>query len=337
MSQPDNIVPFPAVAEIEEQAAAWVARAAVRPLSHSDQALFDQWLASSAQHREIWERMVQIYGALDVLDDLNYVEHHPEAVRAVARRHWLRRAALACAASMLLAVSVLQLWRDAPPAPVLQAAEFATAVGEQQTTLLVDGSSIVLDTDSTLLVALEADERRVDLMRGQAFFAIASDAARPFRVYADGRTIQAVGTAFSVQLRDGKVSVVVTEGTVQIFAAAAADTESPLAALTEGQQAVFAERVEQLEQIGAAELRQRLSWRDGFLVFSGDPLERVVAEISRYTTQQISIPDASLRALVVGGYFRVGDVDGLLEALDRGFDVAAERVDADSIRLSRRQ
>ena len=62
------------------------------------------------------------------------------------------------------------------------------------------------------------------------------------------------------------------------------------------------------------------------LVFDGDPLESVIAEISRYTPVEIVMADPSLRSLKIGGYFRTGDTQFLLDTLSSSFGIEAEHI-----------
>jgi transmembrane sensor len=61
------------------------------------------------------------------------------------------------------------------------------------------------------------------------------------------------------------------------------------------------------------------------IVFTGEPLEQVLAEVDRYTTTRFVIADDTLRDVRIGGYFRAGDVDGLLVALRENFLIDSRR------------
>ena len=116
------------------------------------------------------------------------------------------------------------------------------------------------------------------------------------------------------------------------------DTGERLAVVRAGQSAVFdqvVESVQSIETIGAAEISRKLSWQEGLLRFSGDPLADVVREISRYTSLSIVITDPKLRDLRIGGFFEVGETGKMLEALERGFGVRVEYVDDNLVHLSR--
>jgi transmembrane sensor len=59
--------------------------------------------------------------------------------------------------------------------------QFQTKVGEQRSVLLADGSRVTLNTASRIEVRLQADQRVVQLLQGEALFEVAHDAQRPFR------------------------------------------------------------------------------------------------------------------------------------------------------------
>jgi transmembrane sensor len=62
------------------------------------------------------------------------------------------------------------------------------------------------------------------------------------------------------------------------------------------------------------------------LSFSGEPLEQVVAEVSRYTSVTIVISDPSIRSVAIGGYFKAGETEAMFEALETSFGVRVTRV-----------
>ena len=57
------------------------------------------------------------------------------------------------------------------------------------------------------------------------------------------------------------------------------------------------------------------------LIFEGEPLSIALAEISRYTTSDFEIIDSELADINVAGYFKAGDIDGLLLSLQSNFDI----------------
>jgi transmembrane sensor len=188
--------------------------------------------------------------------------------------------------------------------------------------------------------------REVHLLEGEAYFDVASNPDRPFLVHARTGVVRVVGTAFTVRLHETNVNVIVEEGRVALLPQSSdpSDTRkkvlhrgpAPSTVMVQaGQDAVFADRVEHVRSLDAATLDRKLSWRNGVLSFSGEPLSEVLADMSRYTDTEIEISDPALRRLPVDGYFKIGTLDTMLEALEAMAHIKAERLGPRKIRLSK--
>jgi transmembrane sensor len=225
--------------------------------------------------------------------------------------------------------------RQAAPGAQAQPGVYTTQLGDRERIKLADGSVVTLNTASRIEARITASERSVRLLQGEAYFEVAKDPSRPFRVYAADSVTQAVGTAFSVQLSENGqgVEVVVSEGKVQYSRVTA--TPEPVAFVTAGQSATFDNGVV-IEPLKIEEIERKLSWRSGRLVFAGDPLSSVVADISRYTGVEFEFADTSLAEMRVGGTFDVGRVEDMLTSLETNFGVEVERVDDTHVRIARK-
>ncbi|TQV78893.1 DUF4880 domain-containing protein [Exilibacterium tricleocarpae] len=96
----------------------------------------------------------------------------------------------------------------------------------------------------------------------------------------------------------------------------------------------LAGELELVERVTKDEMEKRLLWRKGLLKFTGDPLEDVVKEISRYTSLSIEITDPAVRALRIGGQFRVGETDAMFRSLEVNFGIHVARVGHNRVQLS---
>jgi transmembrane sensor len=193
-------------------------------------------------------------------------------------------------------------------------------------------------------VALTDAARKIRLLEGEAFFEVAHDAERPFSVESSAGSVRALGTSFSTRLRDRQVlEVTVEEGRVQVSAPptpreARAGSPSIMPEPIEvaaGATATYSDDARQVRPVSASELSRRLSWRDGVVVFAGEPLRTVVEDVSRYTDLRIRIADPSIEALPIGGYFRIGEIEALLDSLRLVFGIEARRMEGGEIVLAR--
>ena len=168
--------------------------------------------------------------------------------------------------------------------------EFTTGPGETEMVRLGDGSVIRLGPDSRLATAwptnlAEGAAREVTL-DGEAFFAVTSDPARPFRVVTDAGTAQVLGTRFHLAVDAAELSVAVIEGRVAL---AGPDHEVQVGA---GQATRLLRGLP--EPVGAAAPTGSMAdWLDGFLIFHDTPLGVAMEEVeARYGTDVVVSDDA---------------------------------------------
>jgi transmembrane sensor len=224
--------------------------------------------------------------------------------------------------------------------PFFGPSRYRTAKGEQRTIDLADGSVIALNTDSALIVDLTKTERRITLERGQAFFKVAKDPARPFRVFAGTYEVRALGTAFDVNRIGNTAKVTLEEGSVAIFdgvtslGAPHTLNAKPEVVLKPDQQVVMARKAP--IRIAKIDAKSIAPWRYGELVLDETPLGEIVEDLNRYGGPQIVLADPGLASIRVSGMFHTGRPDLLVEALTAGFPVRIARKTSDRIVLAPR-
>ncbi|MBC8038249.1 MAG: FecR domain-containing protein, partial [Rhizobiales bacterium] len=332
MSDNGKILAFPDMAALDAEAAAWVARFDAGDVSAKDQAAFQAWLNSSALHREAIAEYGNFWSDFDKLGQLTDSigaerEFDTQAKRSLpfsGAKVWLP----ACAAAVVAIVMVGGVFRQEIPnspsaRPSVQQAQaarpsgkqsYATAIGGQKKFTLADGTVVTLNTNSRIDVELLGNRRDVHLVQGEAYFDVVHDKTRPFTVYANRYVVRDIGTAFAVHLLEkGLVNVRVTKGSVEISAqlaqGAVSDKAKSLGVLEAGRDVVFGQKIERSQVVSDAELGRKLAWRQGQLIYSGQPLAEVLADISRYSDIEIELADPALGKLPVGGAFSVNQTD----------------------------
>lgn len=332
LNEMSKLAQFPNAGQIEAEACAWIAQLDGGEPSKEDLDAFREWMQRSPLHQEEIKRLSALWSDLNILTELAVPMKAPG--RRFSSFFDLRVAGIAAAA--LVAVVMYVLWPRVHAPAVVEWPLYVTAIGERKPLILSDGSKVLLNTDSRMQVEYTARERVVRLLQGEAYFEVAHNQTRPFLVYAGVNAVRAVGTAFSVHVQKRDVSVVVTEGTVELSSVPDALTPARLStsnqhtvrlvAIQAGQGATIDEQVEAIETIRPAEVTRKLSWREGVLSFSGEPLEQVVEEVSRYTPVSIVIADPKIRNVAIGGYFKAGETEAMFEALETSFGVRVTRV-----------
>jgi transmembrane sensor len=215
----------------------------------------------------------------------------------------------------------------------------ATNVGGIQRVILQDGSQVDLNTGSEIKVRFTGGQREVVLTHGEALFTVVHHPGWPFSVRAGGATIRAVGTKFSVRLReDSETEVLVIEGRIAIDGGGGAAVThlqrsqgirrpgvSPFVLTVSAGESIGINSTTVLSRakLSPAALKRRTAWTDGWIWFSKDPLPEAVAEFNRYHREQLVLVDPALAGLEIGGRFRSTDLDSFIATLEHSFDVRA--------------
>jgi transmembrane sensor len=192
-----------------------------------------------------------------------------------------------------------------------------TAVGEQRSVVLGDGSLVTLNTSSSIEVHMAKDRRTVKLLEGEALFQVAHDARRPFDVTTGDTTVRAVGTQFNVDRRAASTTVTVVEGQVAVFTTpdgtrGGGQTTLPLGA---GEQLTLAPRT--ARRPVRADVATAIAWTQRKLIFERRQVGEVADEFNRYNRQVIEIQSAELRNQEVTGVFQANDPGSFLTFLSR--------------------
>lgn len=288
----------------QAEACDWIVR--LQAGDAADALSFDAWLEADPAHARAYDEALSTwneYGANAGAVEAALSERR--APRSLSRRGWLAGGAVAAA---IAAAAVILPQMQTAPAPET----FHTARGEQRSVTLEDGSTIALNAGTRLTVTLARDGRRVVLDEGQALFDVAADARRPFTIAAGDRTVRVVGTRFDVRRREGRLSVTVAEGVVEVRpaqgAAGAAFRLKPGQRLSHVEGAPTA-------RITAASPAEALAWRSGRLVYRDQPLSEVVADLNAQFETPIRIEDPALAATPISGVLILDDEAAVIRRL----------------------
>lgn len=242
------------------------------------------------------------------------------------------RSGRAIAASLVVAVALVAAlagWRDWSGSRSIGDHLYRTAVGEQRTIELADGSLVTLNTDTVLRTRGDRERRLLYLDKGQAFFEVAKNPDRPFVVTAAGRTVTALGTAFDVRVDEGEFKVTLVEGKVRVEALVPAQ---PGEGAGQVSQAAANKTVVQATEMAAGtqlvapanedwrivrpSILAETSWTKGRLIFNRQRLADVIEEMNRYSERKITLGDPRLADIPISGSFKPGDVTSFVAAME---------------------
>jgi len=292
---------------IHEQAAQRFAQTLEGPLSDSQEAALEAWLALDLRHRLAYADVAAAAYALEQLA--------PQPVQKPRRtatwRPWFAGAiALPALAFLLLrAPHAVQDWRS----------DAHTAVGIAQSQTLPDGSALQLDSDSAVALDFSDGRRDVTLLRGALAVQVVKDPAHPFRVHCADTEVTALGTRFLVRRLDHAVDVGITEGRIALQSPHAAKTQE----LVAGQRAMLG------DDDGAFAVQAFAasddSWTRGALSFDRLPLKEAVQQLARYLPQHVVLRATDLADRPVTASLPLEDAQAALDSLAHANGLRVQR------------
>lgn len=323
---PNSTVEQEGSAAIDAAAAAWAARADRAPLSDEDQSALEAWAAADPRRAGAYARARAVNAHFNRARGLGAgfsPEQHPIA-RLAARRKFLKLGTAIAASSLIGVVGFLVHGLGE---------RITTRKGDIRRAPLSDGSAVTLNTDSAIRTDFSDKLRRVELLRGEALFDVAKEAARPFVVVAGEVRVRAVGTSFTVRTHaDGKVNVLVREGVVEV---SRGSNGHPLRLAASNAAQVESAGEFRALSVEPGAVDRAMAWRQGQIDLDGLTLSQAAAEFARYSDRRIRIDDPTVASLKVTGLFSATDPDGFAKAAALSLGLVAT-ADQHGIRLSAR-
>ncbi|WP_162906593.1 FecR family protein [Algihabitans albus] len=315
-----------------------------------------RWLADCEGHRRDWHETLRTWQLMAMtlpahIEDWDQpaqaretqLERMPSATGRVATgrgqpagarppRRLLRRPVLAVGGITAVAALIFMLL---PGALVSLRADHSSTTGEVKLIDLEDGSRLQLAPESAVALTFGPSVRRIELLRGEAFFDVVAEPDRPFQVRAGAVETIVLGTRFAVGLTDESTMIAVQEGSVRVEAALTDSGETATSkSLVPG---------DVLEVGPGGDLKKRQvaaalvgAWRDGLLAAQHRPLGELVAILDRYFDGVIIIADPQLIRAPMTGLYKLSDPKAALEAMAAAQGAKVREVSPWILVLSRR-
>ena len=201
---------------------------------------------------------------------------------------------------------------EAVPAKTI---ERTTRAGEKLKVILPDKSEVTLNSLSTFRFDSNFGKKdRIISLDGEAYFEIASDPERPFKVHTGGVVTTALGTSFNAYYRDSKVEVALTEGKVRV------SHNTNEVELMPGEMAIRAPQGEGLKT-RKFNIGHTTAWKEGKIRFKSMPLAEIISTLETWYGVTIVVQGNVDRQRKVSGLFDNESLEEILKGICFSLDL----------------
>jgi ferric-dicitrate binding protein FerR (iron transport regulator) len=201
--------------------------------------------------------------------------------------------------------------------------------GQVNQVFLADGTRIWINSGTHLTIpSVFGNNQRAVKLKGEAFFEVAKDKKRPFRVEVNGQLIEVLGTSFNVRAYDNSNVIETTLATGQIKLSIG----EQITLLNPGEQSLFDKTENQLT-VKKVIPSTFSSWKDGRYEFRNEDLTEVFKVIERWYDVDISADEAHFSGMHFSGVIkRNKDVRHFLELVNFSVPISY-KINADKIQI----
>lgn len=237
-------------------------------------------------------------------------------VKIRQQRTYIFKAAIA--AAVLLVIYIGINWSKTGNLPATQKTlannfnTITTPKGSIKKIVLPDGTMVWMNAASTLRYpAVFNNKERIVALNGEAYFEVAHNAAKPFKVKVKGQTVEVMGTHFNLMAYDDEpvIKTTLLEGKVKVSAS------KNQVVLTPGQQSVLIKNAAGQLAVSAINGNDAIAWKSGKFYFNQSDIRSVMREISRWYDMEIDCKD-SLHVFLNGSISRSVPPQKVLKILE---------------------
>ena len=300
----------------------------LNPNPNSDE-FWAKWMESHPEQRE------NILRARELLLSFRHLEAEPvsreergEILKSIlsdknvrplrSPNYWARLYGVAAAITLVLAACIY-FFVTSPSPHADSASEIVQVVKEnpkgQKTKIrLPDGTMVWLNSESRLQYPATFGSERAIILIGEAFFEVAEDQSRPFKVFSRGIVTTALGTSFNVRAfqNDPKVSIGLVTGKVSLEIEQSPNGSKRF--MSHGEMAVF-DTEHQVVNISKYNNLNFMKWTQQTIVFKQASLAEIKEKLERWYGVEIHIEGNRKSVYQYTGEFQNESLERVLERL----------------------
>lgn len=292
---------------------------------------FVVWLNSSDENKQAFTRSQKVWQTIGMTDSaVEWMQQHaaqqpatvPKAKPTrVLAKSLMALSAMAASVALLVFNGVFNTTTHLT-LPQPQTA-FTSPVGQNRHITLSDGSDITLAGNSSILVAITDDERRITLRKGSAYFDVSHDPSRVFSVTAQQTQVRVRGTAFEVKYSpNNSLKISVQRGLVDVAdLPETAEQREQVLQLRPNEQLHTDIQGRFISPITVFQPETEFAWLKQRLIYDNVPLKNVIMDINRYVKKPVIILDNSINELPITASFTFEQIEPMLDGLASAYPI----------------
>jgi transmembrane sensor len=176
-----------------------------------------------------------------------------------------------------------------------------------------DGTVVHLNYNTTLKYPAHfANTDRTIYLEGEAYFQVAPDKKRPFRIITANGTVKEYGTTFNVNTKndEGGTEVVLVEGSVSL------SSQNGREYMLRPGQLATAKPGSDVISVSNIDVEPYVAWNNGRFLFDDYPLERIMNVISQWYGMKVKFETPEIRQMhFTGDMDRYGTIEPIIKAI----------------------
>lgn len=213
--------------------------------------------------------------------------------------------------------------------------EFSTPEGQQSELILPDGTFVALNYGSTLKYHVSGNKAKQQVeLNGEAFFKVAKNKSRTFKVVTEKMSVNVLGTEFNVKAysQDRSCETTLLEGSIEINDLPGSRESIRM---VPGQKWSY-HKATKSQQLISVDPQLSTSWRNGEYYFEKVSLKELANALERMYKVDIYFQDSSLENEVYSGVvFKSENISSVFQIINLTLPLSVQ-IDGDQIQIRRK-
>jgi len=298
-------------------------------LTEEEKSSLEDWKEASEENRTIFRNAEKVWQSLDLLKEmrtynmplaLSKVHEKTEPSYNLNRKgfiyYWQRIAAVMIIPLLIGGAIYFMQKLTSKNQVVWQTV--TTPPGIKSHITLPDGTLVWLNSGTNLSYPLSFSDNTRDVkLSGEAFFDVMKDEKHPFIVDLGKIDVKVTGTKFNIinYEQESQTDIILASGSVKLLGKNE-NSAQVLSEMEAGQMATY-DKTSKKISLMQVDTKKYTSWIDGKLIFRDDPMEAVVAKLSRWYNVQIEIADPGVRDYIYTATFQDETIERILSLIKR--------------------